>query len=164
MKIPKTPEGGKNQVTCTPDQGNSATVGVLGYSCSWFSLAWWDGHVGVQNNGKMSLKFTIIIESNYFLIIFLYTNKATVTSRENRELKVTNYITMQMNAVAYNLRFETTKDSFSSIKRWTKLYRWTPRRLTIASLTAIMVAKFKIIMIIKIYNFFRAYTGDSMRQ
>ena len=63
----------------------------------------------------MSLKFTIIIESNYLLIIFLYTNVAAVTSRENRELKVTNYITMQMNAVAYNLRFETTKDSFSSI-------------------------------------------------
>ena len=30
----------------------------------WFSLMWWDGHVGVQNNCKMSLKFCIIIESN----------------------------------------------------------------------------------------------------
>ena len=24
---------------------------------SWFSLTWWDGHVGVENNGKMLLKF-----------------------------------------------------------------------------------------------------------
>ena len=24
-------------------------------SNSWFSLLWWDGHVGLQNNGKMSL-------------------------------------------------------------------------------------------------------------
>ena len=28
------------------------------------SLTWWDGHVGVQNNGKMSLQFCIMIESN----------------------------------------------------------------------------------------------------
>ena len=40
------------------------------YSCtifarrgnSWFSLMWWDGHVGVQTNGKMSLKFCRITE------------------------------------------------------------------------------------------------------
>ena len=30
---------------------------------SWFSLTWWGGHVGEQNNGKMSLKFCIIIAS-----------------------------------------------------------------------------------------------------
>ena len=56
---------------------------------SWFSLTWWDGHVGVQNDGKMSLKFIIIIESNSqntFFAIVLYTNLAAVTSRENREI------------------------------------------------------------------------------
>ena len=50
---------------------------------------WWDGHVGVQNNGKMSLKFCIIIESNSqetFFAIVLYTNMAAVTSRVNREM------------------------------------------------------------------------------
>ena len=55
---------------------------------SWFSLTWWDGHVGVKNNGKMSLKFCIIIESNCQKNVFaivLYTNMAAVTSRENRE-------------------------------------------------------------------------------
>ena len=31
---------------------------------SWFSLTWWDDHVGLQNYGKMSLKFCIMIESN----------------------------------------------------------------------------------------------------
>ena len=31
---------------------------------SWFSLTWWDDHVGVQNNGKMSLEFGIRVESN----------------------------------------------------------------------------------------------------
>ena len=48
-----------------------------------------NGHVGVQNNGKVSLKFCIIIESNSqntFFTIVLYTNVAAVTSRENREL------------------------------------------------------------------------------
>ena len=53
---------------------------------SWFSLTWWDGHV--QNNGKMSLKFCIIIEQNSqknFFVIVLYTNMAAVTSCENRE-------------------------------------------------------------------------------
>ena len=56
---------------------------------SWFSLTRCDGHVGVQNNGKMSLKFCIIIESNFqktFFAIVLFTNMAAVTSRENREL------------------------------------------------------------------------------
>ena len=28
---------------------------------SWFSLTWWDGHIGAQNNGQTSLKFGIII-------------------------------------------------------------------------------------------------------
>ena len=58
---------------------------------SWFSLTWWDGHVGVQNNGKMSLKFCIIIESNCQKNVFaivLYTNMAAATSRENQELYV----------------------------------------------------------------------------
>ena len=31
---------------------------------SWFSLSWCDGHVGVQNNGKMSFNFCIIIALN----------------------------------------------------------------------------------------------------
>ena len=56
---------------------------------SWFSLTWCDGHVGLQNNGKMSLKFCIIIESNSqrtFFAIVLHTNMAAVTSRENWEL------------------------------------------------------------------------------
>ena len=55
---------------------------------SWFSLTRWDGHVGVEKNGKMSLKFCIIIESNSqktFFAIILYTNMATVTSHNNRE-------------------------------------------------------------------------------
>ena len=46
-------------------------------------------HAGVQKNGKMSLKFCIIIESNSqktFIVIVLYTNTAAVTSSENREL------------------------------------------------------------------------------
>ena len=30
---------------------------------SCFSPTWWNGHVGIQNIGKMSLKFCIIIES-----------------------------------------------------------------------------------------------------
>ena len=33
---------------------------------SWFSFMWCDSHVGVQNNGKMTLKFYIIIESIFF--------------------------------------------------------------------------------------------------
>ena len=37
-------------------------VGWISYS--WFSLMWWDGHVLVQNNSKMLLKFCRIIESN----------------------------------------------------------------------------------------------------
>ena len=60
------------------------------FTNSWFSLTWWDGHVGVQNNGKMSLKFSIMIESNSqknFCAIVLYTNMAAVTSRENQELR-----------------------------------------------------------------------------
>ena len=55
---------------------------------SWFSITGRDGHVGAQSNGKMSLKFSIIIESNYqktFFAIVLYTNMVAVTSRENRE-------------------------------------------------------------------------------
>ena len=37
---------------------------LLNYFNSWFSIRWWDGHVGVQNNNcKMSLKFCIMIES-----------------------------------------------------------------------------------------------------
>ena len=36
---------------------------VQGYT--WFSLTWWDGLVGVQNNGKIQLKFCITIESNF---------------------------------------------------------------------------------------------------
>ena len=55
---------------------------------SWFSLTLWDGLVGVQNSGNMSRKFCTIIESNsqgLFFAIVLYTNMATVTSRENRE-------------------------------------------------------------------------------
>ena len=42
-------------------------------------------HVGVQNNGKMSFTFCIIIESNSqktFVAIVLYTNMAAVPSRE----------------------------------------------------------------------------------
>ena len=39
---------------------------------SWFSLTWWDGHVGAQNNGKMSLKFCIIIKSNSQKYFFRY--------------------------------------------------------------------------------------------
>ena len=60
----------------------------------WFSLMWWDGHVGVQNNGKMSLKFCIIVESNSqktFFAIVLSTKMAAVTSRENRELLLVDY-------------------------------------------------------------------------
>ena len=45
---------------------------------SWFSLKWWDSHIGVQNNGKMLLKFCIIIESKSFFTIVLYTNMAAV--------------------------------------------------------------------------------------
>ena len=40
------------------------------YSC--FSITWWDGHVGVQNNGKMSLKFCIMIKSNSWKYFFRY--------------------------------------------------------------------------------------------
>ena len=51
---------------------------------------WREGHVGVQNNGKMSLKFCIIIIESYsqktFFAIVLYTIMAAVTSRKNREL------------------------------------------------------------------------------
>ena len=49
------------------------------YSYSWFSFRWCDGHVGVQNNGKMSLMFCVIIESNSQKTSFpivLYTNMA----------------------------------------------------------------------------------------
>ena len=56
---------------------------------SWFSLTCWEGHVGVQNNGKMLFKFCIVIESNSqnnFLTIVLYTNMVAVTSRENKTL------------------------------------------------------------------------------
>ena len=35
---------------------------VQGYT--WFSLTWWAGLAGVQNNGNMQLKFCITIESN----------------------------------------------------------------------------------------------------
>ena len=58
------------------------------FGYSWFSLTWWDSHVGVKNNGIMSLKFFIIIESNSqkaFSAIVLYTNMAAVTSHENQE-------------------------------------------------------------------------------
>ena len=42
----------------------------------------------LQKNGKMSLKFCIILEDNpqkNFFAIVLYTNMAAVTSRENLE-------------------------------------------------------------------------------
>ena len=38
----------------------------------WFSLTWWDGHVGVQNNVKISLKFCIIVNSRK--TFFLYSS------------------------------------------------------------------------------------------
>ena len=60
---------------------------------SWVALTWWGGHVGVQNNGKMSLKFCIIIESNSqktSVTIVLYTNMAAVTSGTNQELSIFN--------------------------------------------------------------------------
>ena len=53
---------------------------------SWFSLMRRDGHVGVQNNGTMLLKFCIIIESNSqksVSAIVLYINIASVMSRVN---------------------------------------------------------------------------------
>ena len=74
-------------------QANLQLVVML-FDNSWFSLTWWDGHVGVQNNGKMSLTFCIIIESNSqktFSAIVLYTNMAAVTSHENRELEGTSF-------------------------------------------------------------------------
>ena len=47
------------------------------HSYSWFSFTGRNGHIGVQNNGKMSLKFCVIIEFNSqktFFAIVLYTN------------------------------------------------------------------------------------------
>ena len=55
---------------------------------SWVALMWWGGHVGVQNNGKMTLKFCIIIESNCqktFFAVVLYTKMAAMTSGANQE-------------------------------------------------------------------------------
>ena len=48
-------------------------------------------HVGVQNNGKMSLNVCVIVESNSqntFFAFVLYTNMAAVMSREKREFSV----------------------------------------------------------------------------
>ena len=42
----------------------SRLIGTCNSIILGFSLPWWDDHVGVQNNGKMSLKFCIIVESN----------------------------------------------------------------------------------------------------
>ena len=56
---------------------------------SWFSLAWWDGHIGVQNNGKISFKFCLIIESNSqrtFSLLF-----CTPTWPPWRHMKTENY-------------------------------------------------------------------------
>ena len=39
-------------------------AGKLSTRNSWIATTWWDGHIGDQSNGKMSLKFCIIIESN----------------------------------------------------------------------------------------------------
>ena len=55
----------------------------------FFCLGFHSRDVGVQNNGKISLKICIIIESNSqrtFFVIVLYTNMAAVTSSEKREL------------------------------------------------------------------------------
>ena len=55
-------------------------------------------------NGKMSLKFCIIIESNSqktFYVIVLYTNMAPVTSRENRELRVRKDLPLQFRLYIY---------------------------------------------------------------
>ena len=41
------------------------------WTYSWSSLTRWDGHVGIQNNSKMSLKFCIIIESNSQIPFFI---------------------------------------------------------------------------------------------
>ena len=74
-----------NNVPCDKDK---QTIHSSCLTYSWFSVTWWDGHVGVQDNGKMSLKFCIIIESKSqktFFAVVLYTNMATVTSNENRE-------------------------------------------------------------------------------
>ena len=42
----------------------SRLIGACNSNILGFSLTWWEDHVGVQNNGKMSLKFCIIVESN----------------------------------------------------------------------------------------------------
>ena len=52
---------------------------------------WWDDRVGVQNSGKMSPKFCMIIESNSqktFFAIVLYTNEAAIRSRKNQEFSM----------------------------------------------------------------------------
>ena len=54
---------------------------------------WWDDHVGVQNKGKMSLKFCIIIEpapAPDFFYIVQYTNMAPMTPCENREYSLSD--------------------------------------------------------------------------
>ena len=73
---------------------------------SWFSLTWWDGHVGVQNNGKMLLKFCKIIESNSQKNVFtivLYTNVAAVTSCEGRDVTWRPRIGRMFRYVCYNM-------------------------------------------------------------
>ena len=52
----------------------------------WFSITWWDGHFGAQNNSKSCPMFCIIIDSNSqktFLSIVLCTKMAAVTSGQN---------------------------------------------------------------------------------
>ena len=66
---------------------------ILRFFYSWFSFRWWDGHVGAQNDGKMSLNFYMIIELNSqktSFAVLLLTNMAAVTSRGNREVGLTN--------------------------------------------------------------------------
>ena len=49
---------------------------LIGLTDSGISTKWWDGHIGGQNNRKMSHKFYLIIESNSqdFFAIVLSTN------------------------------------------------------------------------------------------
>ena len=56
---------------------------------SWFSLTWWDGHVGEQNNGKMSLKFCWQqnqIPKRLFSLLFCTTNMSGVRSRKKQRI------------------------------------------------------------------------------
>ena len=51
---------------------------------SWFSLTGYDGHIGVQNNGKTSHNNIIKVPKDFFANV-LCTNMAAVTSHENQE-------------------------------------------------------------------------------